>query len=197
MKAIRKQIRAYFDIAVILSDLALLFVLFGAICPIPTRTPDFSPDEAAEVNSYEFAKGLYEEVRQQSKKAESEKTEYAGHFAEEVSEEMNCLMYATIPIGRYYITAYNHEETGSKLTASGKTCHEGTITTCAIDPKLHRFGQYFEIDGRLYVSEDTGRLVRNRHVDLYFSSYKAMARYGSNCQTIYRVEFPFGKPKEA
>lgn len=197
MKAIRKQIRAYFDIAVILSDLALLFILFGAICPIPTRTLDFSPDVAPGISSYEIAKELHTELKEQSKKAESEKTEYAGHFEEEVSEEMNCLMYATVPIGRYYITAYNHEETGSKITASGKTCHEGTITTCAIDRKLHKFGQYFEIDGRLYVAEDTGRLVKKKHIDLYFSSYKAMARYGSNYQTIYRVEFPFGKPKEA
>ena len=111
------------------------------------------------------------------------KLEYAGRFEEEVSEEMNCLFYATEPIGRYYITAYNHEETGSKITASGKTCHEGTITTCAIDPKLHRFGEYFEIT------------VKKRHVDLYFASYKEMSRYGSNYQTIYKVTFPFGKPK--
>ena len=197
MKAIRKQIRAYFDIAVILSDLALLFILFGTIIPIPTRTPDFSPDVAPGISSYELAKELHTELKEQSKKAESEVELSAGQFNEEVSEEMNCLMYATVPIGRYYITAYNHEETGSKITASGKTCHEGTITTCAIDRKLHKFGQYFEIDGRLYVAEDTGSAVKRRHIDLYFASYKAMARYGSNYQTIYRVEFPFGKPKEA
>ena len=195
MKAIRKQIRAYFDIAVILSDLALLFILFGTIITIPTRTPDFSPDVAPGISSYELAVIFHDELKEQSKKAESEVELYAGHFEEEVSEEMNCLMYATIPIGRYYITAYNHEETGSKITASGKTCHEGTITTCAIDRKLHKFGQYFEIDGRLYVAEDTGSAVKRRHIDLYFASYKAMARYGSNYQTIYRVEFPFGKPK--
>ena len=202
MKAIRKQIRAYFDIAVVLSDFALVMILIGHLIPYPQKTtPDCVPDEATEVSSYEIAKGLHGELKEQSKKAESERTEYAGHFAEEVSEEMNCLFYATVPVGRYYITAYNHEETGSKITASGKNCHEGTITTCAIDPKLHRFGEYFEItvngQPRLFVAEDTGRLVRNRHVDLYFSSYKAMARYGSNYQTIYRVEFPFGKPKEA
>ena len=198
MKAIRKQIRAYFDIAIVLSDLALVMILIGHLIPYPQKaTPDYVPDEATEVSSYEIAKGLHGELKEHSKKAESEKIEYAGHFAEEVSEEMNCLLYATVPIGRYYITAYNHEETGSKITASGKTCHEGTITTCAIDPKLHRFGQYFEIDGRLYVSEDTGRLVKKKHVDLYFSSYKAMAKYGSNYQEIYKVEFPFGKPKEA
>ena len=197
MKAIRKQIRAYFDIAVILSDLATLMILFAVIVPIPKPTPDFSPDVAPGISSYELVVIFHDELKEQRKKAESEVELSAGHFEEEVSEEMNCLMYATIPIGRYYITAYNHEETGSKITASGVKCHEGTITTCAIDRKLHKFGQYFEIDGRLFVAEDTGRLVKRKHIDLYFSSYKAMARYGSNYQTIYRVEFPFGKPKEA
>ena len=198
MKAIRKQIRAYFDIAVILSALATLMILFAVIVPIPKPTLDFSPDVAPGIiSSYELAVIFHDELKEQRKKAESEVELSAGHFEEEVSEEMNCLMYATIPIGRYYITAYNHEETGSKITASGVKCHEGTITTCAIDRKLHKFGQYFEIDGRLFVAEDTGRLVKRKHIDLYFSSYKAMARYGSNYQTIYRVEFPFGKPKEA
>lgn len=112
-------------------------------------------------------------------------------------EEYNCLFYATVPIGRYYITAYNHEETGSKITASGKTCHEGTISTCAADPKYHKFGTYLEIDGRLYVVEDTGSAVKRRHIDLYFSDYKTMSRYGSNYQNIYKVEFPFGKPEYA
>ena len=198
MEAIRKQIRAYFDIAVILSALATLMILFAVIVPIPKPTPDFSPDVAPGIiSSYELAVIFHDELKEQSKKAESEVELSAGHFEEEVSEEMNCLMYATIPIGRYYITAYNHEETGSKITASGVKCHEGTITTCAIDRKLHKFGQYFEIDGRLYVAEDTGSAVKRRHIDLYFSSYKAMTKYGSNYQTIYKVEFPFGKPKDS
>ena len=197
MEAIRKQIRAYFDIAVILSALATLMILFAVIVPIPKPTPDFSPDVAPGISSYELVVIFHDELKEQRKKAESEVELSAGHFEEEVSEEMNCLMYATIPIGRYYITAYNDEETACKITASGVKCHEGTITTCAIDRKLHKFGQYFEIDGRLFVAEDTGSAVKRRHIDLYFSSYKAMARYGSNYQTIYRVEFPFGKPKEA
>lgn len=110
-------------------------------------------------------------------------------------ENYSCLMYATEPIGRYYITAYNHLETGGKLTASGKTCHEGLITTCAADPKYHKFGEYLEIGGRVYVVEDTGSAVKKRHIDIYFASYKEMARYGSNYQTIYKVTWPFGKPK--
>lgn len=119
-------------------------------------------------------------------------------YTKEISnlEDYNCTMYATVSIGRYYITAYNHKETGSKMTASGKTCHEGTITTCAADPRYHKFGAYLEIDGRLYRVEDTGSAVKKRHIDLYFASYNAMARYGSNYQNIYKVEFPFGVPKD-
>lgn len=116
-------------------------------------------------------------------------------LVEEPGNEFNCLFYACEPIGRYYITGYNHKETGSKKTASGATCHEGTITTCAADPRYHKFGEYLEVDGRLYVVEDTGSAVKKKHIDLYFADYNSMARYGSNYQNIYRVTFPFGKPK--
>lgn len=184
------------DKIIVIASISLIFSLYGVLAII---TSNYIP-EATNEHSEGFTAHYYLAYMEHTKLkvlmySIPKKLEYAGRFEEEVSDEMNCLFYATVPIGRYYITAYNHEETGSKITASGKTCHEGTITTCAIDPKLHRFGQYFEIDGRLYVSEDTGRLVRNRHVDLYFSSYKAMSRYGSNYQTIYKVTFPFGKPK--
>ena len=120
---------------------------------------------------------------------------FNSHFEEEPSDEFNCLFYACEPIGRYYITAYNHLETGGKITASGTTCHEGTISTCAADPRYHKFGDILEVDGRLYVVEDTGSAVKKKHIDLYFVSYKDMARYGSNYQTIYKVTFPFGRPK--
>lgn len=186
----------FIDKIIVIASISLIFSLYGVLA---IRTSNYIP-EATNEHSEGFTAHYYLAYMEHTKLkvlmySIPKKLEYAGRFEEEVSDEMNCLFYATVPIGRYYITAYNHEETGSKITASGKTCHEGTITTCAIDPKLHRFGQYFEIDGRLYVSEDTGRLVRNRHVDLYFSSYKAMSRYGSNYQTIYKVTFPFGKPK--
>ena len=112
------------------------------------------------------------------------------------TSEYTCLLYAVEPIGRYYITAYNHKETGSKMTASGATCHEGVITTCAADPRYHKFGEYLEIGGRLYRVEDTGSAVKKRHIDIYFASYREMTRHGSHYETIYRVTFPFGEPNE-
>lgn len=115
---------------------------------------------------------------------------------EEPEEEETCIMYAKQSIGRYYITAYSDLETGCKTTASGKKVHEGTITTCAIDRKLHKFGTVFEIDGKLYVAEDTGGLVKGKHVDIFIHDMKKMNKYGSNHQEIYKVTFPFGKPKQ-
>ena len=111
--------------------------------------------------------------------------------------EMSALFYAVEPIGRYYITAYSHLETGSKITASGTTCHEGNITTCAADvPKYFHFGDYIEVGGRIYRVEDTGRLVKKRHIDIYIPELSKVKNYNSHYETIYKVTFPFGKPQD-
>ena len=69
-------------------------------------------------------------------------------------------------IGKYYITGYTSIECGgSTMTASGATVHKGNPTTCAIDPKLHDFGDLFYIPyfDQLYVAEDTGSAVKGKH----------------------------------
>lgn len=199
------------DKIIVVASISLLFSLYGTVAV--NMTSDITkaseaateatgePEEHYSMSSYHHAylwhtkfKVMMYSVRK------SYEYETAGTFEEEVSEEMNCLFYATIPIGKYYITAYNHKETGSKITASGKTCHEGTITTCAADPRYHKFGEYLEIvvDGqpRLFRVEDTGGMVKKKHIDIYFYDYGKMAKYGSNYQYISRVEFPFGKPND-
>ena len=185
---------SHIDLSVIFSALACQFVRFGSLASRPNQIISCSePERETEQSPCERILPLPDVPRAKGE------VEYNAELEE--TPEFSAVMYATQPIGRYYITAYNHEETGSKITASGKTCHEGTITTCAIDPKLHRFGEYFEItvngEPRLFVAEDTGRLVKKRHVDIYFASYKQMSRYNSNYQTISRVTFPFGKPGES
>lgn len=107
------------------------------------------------------------------------------------------LFYATEPIGRYYITAYSHLETGSKITASGGKVHQGNITTCAADvPKYFRFGDYIEVGGRIYRVEDTGSAVKRKHIDIYIPELKKVKNYNSHYETIYKVTFPFGKPQD-
>ena len=181
--------------SIILSTLAIVFTLFALLIMSEPKQTLEPLEEYSTVYGYWYASLGMTKLRMALYDVDVMYSISDNHIAEEPSEEMNCLMYATVPIGRYYITAYNHKETGSKKTASGVTCHEGTISTCAVDPKLHRFGEIFEIDGRLYVAEDTGSAVKRKHIDLYFASYSDMVRYGSNYQTVYKVEFPFGKPK--
>lgn len=118
-----------------------------------------------------------------------------GDVTDHAEEVQTALMYATQEIGRYYITAYSHLETGSKATASGRTVHQGTITTCAADPKYHRFGEYLEVNGRIYRVEDTGSAVKGRHLDLYEPSMKKLDGY-TGYRTVYKVTFPFGIPKD-
>ena len=177
------------DRIVIVASLSSLFTLYGVLLIRPYK--QIIENVSTSENNSQITRSLPLPDYTKGKG----NVEYSADMEE--TPDFSAVMYATEPIGRYYITAYNHEETGSKITASGKTCHEGTITTCAADvPKYLKFGDVIEVDGRLYVVEDTGSAVKKRHVDLYFKSYKAMAKYNSNYQTIYKVTFPFGKPKE-
>ncbi len=91
-------------------------------------------------------------------------------------------------IGKYYITGYTSVECGgSTMTASGATVHKGDPTTCAIDPKLHDFGDLFYIPyfDQVYVAEDTGSAVKGKHLDLYF--YDDEYNYALSITGYYKV----------
>lgn len=91
-------------------------------------------------------------------------------------------------IGKYYITGYTSVECGgSTMTASGATVHKGNPTTCAIDPKLHDFGDLFYIPyfDQVYVAEDTGSAVKGKHLDLYF--YDDEYNYALSITGYYKV----------
>lgn len=184
------------DSCIVLLALALQFILFGVLANQPTQKPMYitvPPKKIAEVVVSEDIKKLEEYYTIK----EYEYLLSEGLDEDQIASVQTSVMYATIPIGRYFITAYNDEETACKTTASGVRCHEGTITTCAADVwgGYFKFGDIIEVDGRLYRVEDTGSAVKKRHIDLFFDKYKDMARYGSNYQIIYRVEFPFGVPQ--
>ena len=91
-------------------------------------------------------------------------------------------------IGKYYITGYTSIECGgSTMTASGATVHKGNPTTCAIDPKLHDFGDLFYIPyfDQVYVAEDTGSAVKGKHLDLFF--YYDEYNYALSITGYYKV----------
>ena len=82
------------------------------------------------------------------------------------------------------------------MTASGATCHKGNPTTCAIDPKLHDFGDLFYIAefDQVYVAEDTGSAVKGKHLDLYFwdDEYN-YALSITGYYEVFAVEYVYGE----
>lgn len=85
-------------------------------------------------------------------------------------------------LGYYYITAYSPLETGSWYTASGTYCHAADYenryiepTTCAVDASIHHIGGedgdlfYIPEFDTVYRAEDTGGLVKGKHIDVCFT----------------------------
>ena len=184
---------SFFTKITILSALCMLITLFGMLA-CQTIVYEETPVETLiiEMPDY-FEHYVYWKSNPQKETAKDIEPEFYAHFEEEVN--MSALFYAVKPIGTYYITAYSDKETGCKKTASGTTVHQGNITTCASDVRVLGFGTYIEVDGRLYRCEDTGSGVRGKHIDCYEPSMKKLNGY-TGYKTVYKVEFPFGKPQD-
>lgn len=98
-------------------------------------------------------------------------------------------------VGVYYITAYCNCSKcctyPDQPTASGVFPHyednPDTPTTCAIDPRLHSFGEVLCVDGKTYIAEDTGSAVKGRHIDLFFEDHSEVQSFGSHYATVYTV----------
>ena len=97
-------------------------------------------------------------------------------------------------IGEYFVTAYCPEECGgSWSTSSGATCHYSDDplepTTCAIDRNYHGYGEYLMIDGKIYVTEDTGPGVKGRWVDCFVETMDEVNSWDTGWKSVYSVTF--------
>lgn len=68
-------------------------------------------------------------------------------------------------------------------TASGTMPEEGR--TVAVDPEVIPLGTELMIDGKKYVAEDTGRLVKGAVIDIYFDTHEEALRQGRQNRKIY------------
>lgn len=103
------------------------------------------------------------------------------------------------PLGKYYVTAYSPQETGSWITASGIKLHRASFenrytepTTCAVDPKLHKIGKngvkfYIAEFDRVFIAQDTGSAVKGRHLDLAYTDLKSVKSFPTGKYKVYRV----------
>ena len=112
--------------------------------------------------------------------------------------------YTTIEtefIGMYFVTAYSDEETYSRATASGVEVHYSEEwyepTTCAIDPKYHRFNELIligdpdgsETEKKIYITEDTGSAVKGLWVDCFVESMEEVHDWNTGYKPVYSVEY--------
>lgn len=143
------------------------------------------------------------EVKENREKAKATMDELKG-----LKEKIDSLEFPTTEmkltsLGTYYITGYTSSECGgSTTTASGATCHKASYedrltepTTCAIDQKLHDFGDLFYIAefDTVYVAEDTGSAVKGKHLDLYYfdSEYSQVLQI-TGYYEVFSVEYEYG-----
>lgn len=116
-----------------------------------------------------------------------------------IYEEITVKVMRKESLGSYFITSYCPAECGgSWQTASGATCHRAEYenrytepTTCAIDRKIHSFGDLFYIEefDRVFVAEDTGSAVKNKHLDLFYIDYSDVVSFPTGYYEVYSVYY--------
>lgn len=67
-------------------------------------------------------------------------------------------------------------------TASGKMPKEGR--TIAVDKNVIPLGTKVEIDGKIYIAEDTGGSVKGNWIDIYFEKHSDTTKYGVQYKTV-------------
>lgn len=91
-------------------------------------------------------------------------------------------------IGRFEVTGYCScdiccGEKEEKLTKSGTVPRAGY--TAAADPDVLPLGTYIQIEGTIYLVEDTGREVKGNVIDLYFDSHEEAVNFGRQKHYVY------------
>lgn len=104
-------------------------------------------------------------------------------------------------LGRYFVTAYAPYECGYNgsnypkgwTTSSGAICHYSDDpyepTTCAIDRNYHRYGELLMIEGKVYVTEDTGPGVRGLWVDCFVETMEEVYAWDTGYKSVYSVSY--------
>lgn len=117
-------------------------------------------------------------------------------------------------IGYYFCTAYCPEECGYNgnnyptgwKTSTDTICHYSDSwsepTTCAIDPKVRKYGDYILVgdpdssNKKIYHAEDCGPGVQGKWIDCFRDNYSDMAAFPTGYFPCYLVTFKTIKIEE-
>lgn len=91
-------------------------------------------------------------------------------------------------LGEFETTGYCNCALCCGIHAGGPTA-SGTMPesehTVAVDPELISLGTELMIDGKKYLAEDTGRLIKGKIIDIYFNTHEEALRYGRQNKKVY------------
>ena len=88
-------------------------------------------------------------------------------------------------------TAYNSEETGSNITASGAAAvrNSSGYSTIAVDPSVIPLGTKVYVEGYGYaIAQDTGGAIHGNIIDLYFNSMSEVNAWGVRYLNVYILQ---------
>lgn len=96
------------------------------------------------------------------------------------------------PLGQFELTSYCSCSRccgggANAITASGATVQANH--TIAVDPDIIPLGSTVYIDGYgTYTAEDTGGVIKNNKIDIYFPSHEEAIQFGVQYADVYLVE---------
>lgn len=179
----------------IIGSYIIVFVIYSALVVSDTRKAQ-DPSVFADYRALDMIVPLPKD------KQLTQTPEITSDFIErEVQDlsEYDSYLLELEPLGKYYVTAYSPQETGSWITASGIKLHRASFenrytepTTCAVDPKLHKIGKngvkfYIAEFDRVFIAQDTGSAVKGRHLDLAYTDLKSVKSFPTGKYQVYRV----------
>jgi len=109
------------------------------------------------------------------------------HHIQVEKEEFEPEKMETAYLGEYKITHYCPcEECCGKtdgITYTGTTATEGR--TIAVDPDVIPLGSEVNINGQVYIAEDTGGAIKGKRIDVFVNSHEEALELGVDYAPVY------------
>lgn len=96
---------------------------------------------------------------------------------------------STVSLGTFKLTAYcpcyKCSEGYGARTSTGKTAQVGR--TIAVDPRVIPYGSRVMINGHEYIAEDCGGAIKQKKIDIFFSSHAQAMAFGVQYAEVFLV----------
>lgn len=103
---------------------------------------------------------------------------------EEIQEVEQNYIEMDVVASAYCIEPHHHicNDGNASKTATGTTPTAGR--TIAVDPNIIPYGSKVEIDGHIYIAEDTGGAIKGNRIDIVFNTHQEALNFGMRDKTI-------------